>query len=620
MLVSAVIGGAFLLLALAIDELRNSENRANHSLEALVAANRLERLVIDIETTQRGFVMTGKPEFLQPWYQARADFDKQAPMLEQLAAMGDHGQGARALHITRAVHAYIRDYAIPLVNSARHDPSSARSVAVTAEGKQRVDVLRHKFDQFMALERHIFDAGHQRADDSAHQALVAAGVSIAGSIVLILFSGAFLVRSVVRPVRRAAAMAGRVASGDLSVRMPETGPAEVGHLERSFNAMTGALAESRDELRRIADEQAALRRVATLVARGVPPTEVFSAVAAETGHVLKAEYTAIARFEPDNTAVIVGSWEGPDAAGLAPPPDSRWPADEASVAGQVLQARRPAWGARDDADDQAPSVDSSIRSAVGSPIVVEDQIWGVIIAFWPTREPPSQDVEARLVAFTELVATAVANSESRAQLAASRARVVAAADETRRRIERDLHDGTQHRLISLALEMRAAEAQIPPDSKILAQQWSKAVQGLNEIVSDLHEISRGLHPAVLEKGGLGPALRALARRSSIPVDIQGQVQGRLPERVEVAAYYVVSEALTNAAKHSRASLVTVDIGFVDKTLRLTVKDDGIGGADPAHGSGLVGLRDRVEAIGGRLEIRSPRDGGTSVHVILPAPE
>jgi signal transduction histidine kinase len=200
---------------------------------------------------------------------------------------------------------------------------------------------------------------------------------------------------------------------------------------------------------------------------------------------------------------------------------------------------------------------------------------------------------------------AVANTESRAELAASRARVVAAADETRRRIERDLHDGTQQRLISLALELRAAEARVPPEHRSLVRQWSRTAQGLTDVVEELREISRGLHPAVLEKGGLGPALRALARRAGVPVDLSMRVSGRLPERVEVAAYYAVSEALTNAAKHARASAVSVDADAAGDTLRLLVRDDGVGGADPSRGSGLIGLSDRVAAVGGRIEITSP---------------
>jgi signal transduction histidine kinase len=618
-LLSAVIGTAFFLLALAIDALRDSEARANHALEVLVAANRLERLAIDIETAQRGFIIVGDTRFLQPWYQARADFEEQADALEDLATNGDEGQGRSAHQISEAGRSYIRDYSIPLVATAQRDLALARTLSVTEEGKQRVDALRVKFEDFMTREERIFQAGQDRADSSANQALVVSSASVGGSIILILLSGGYLARSVVRPVRRASAMAGRVAGGDLTVRMPETGPGEVGQLEESFNSMADSLESSRDELRLVADEQAALRRVATLVARGVSPSEVFASVAAETGHVLGAETTAVARFEPDGTTTVVGSWEKPRNQPMALPLGSRWPEAD-SVAARVLRSGEPA---RVTSYDSMPGAagawarERGIRSSVGSPIVVEGRLWGVIIAFSGATAPQPEDTEGRLLGFTELVAMAVANTESRAELAASRARVVAAADETRRRIERDLHDGAQQRLISLALELRAAQASVPPEQRSLVEQWSRTAQGLTDVVEELREISRGVHPAILEKGGLGPALRALARRAGVRVELNLGVRGRLPERVEVAAYYVVSEALTNAAKHARPSVVVVDVDATDDVLRLVVRDDGVGGADASRGSGLIGLIDRVEAVGGRIEITSPPAGGTSLQVSIP---
>jgi signal transduction histidine kinase len=619
-LLSTVIGAGFFILALAIDALRDSESRANHALEVLVAANRLERLVIDVETAQRGFIITGERSFLQPWRKAQAAYADQATVLERLARAGNPGQDARAQEITRAGDSYIRTYSEPLVAMAQRDLDSARTVAVTEEGERRVDALRGKFERFVAVESQIFEAGQDRADALAGRALVAASVSVGGSIILILLSGVYLARSVVQPVRRASAMADLVAGGDLSVRMPEAGPGEVGVLERAFNVMTNSLETSRDELRRIADGQAALSRVATLVARGVSPPEVFGAVAAETGRLLGAEGTAVARFEPDGSAAVAGFWDQPGDPGLGLSVGARWPAEAESVMAEVRQtgepARVPSYAAAGGAA-AAWATAHGIRSSMASPIIVEGQLWGAVIALSGEPGPHPEDTEERLRAFTELVAMAVANTESRAQLAASRARVVAAADETRRRIERDLHDGAQHRLITLALELRAAEAQVPPEQQSLTSQWSRTAQGLAEVVEELREISRGLHPAILEKGGLGPALRALARRAAVPVELSVGVTGRLQERVEAAAYYVVSEALTNVAKHARASVVQVDIGVDGGTLRLTVTDDGAGGADPSRGSGLIGLSDRVAAVGGTFEVISPPGGGTSLRVTIP---
>jgi signal transduction histidine kinase len=257
------------------------------------------------------------------------------------------------------------------------------------------------------------------------------------------------------------------------------------------------------------------------------------------------------------------------------------------------------------------------RSAIGGPIAVQGRLWGAMVADWVGPEPFPASTDDRLAQFTELVATAIANAESRAELAASRARVVAAADETRRRLERDLHDGTQQRLVSLALDLRAAEASVPSELTDLRLQLAEMAKGLAGAVDDLREISRGLHPAILSQGGLAPALRTLARRSAVPVQLEVRAERRLPEPVEVAAYYVVSEALTNAAKHARASVVRVEVDADGVFLRVSVHDDGAGGADPARGSGLVGLKDRVESLGGTIEIASPVGGGTALLVRVP---
>ena len=258
-----------------------------------------------------------------------------------------------------------------------------------------------------------------------------------------------------------------------------------------------------------------------------------------------------------------------------------------------------------------------LRSTVGCPITVEGRLWGQIGVSSVRPEPLPADTEARLADFAELVATAIANTEAQAALTASRARIVATADQTRRRIERDLHDGAQQRLVSLALRLRGAAAAIPPEQDEVHQELASVGSELDEVLGELRELSRGIHPAILSEGGLGPALRTLARRSSVPVELQVGTEGRLPERVEVAAYYVVAEALTNVAKHARASVVQVEVDAEDGLLRLGVRDDGVGGADPARGSGLVGLKDRVEATGGSLRVDSRAGQGTRLLVELP---
>ena len=385
-----------------------------------------------------------------------------------------------------------------------------------------------------------------------------------------------------------------------------------------FGAVVGvAVGTVIDQLARLANEQAALRRVATLVARATPPEELFAAVTREAGQLLVVDISIMHRYGSDGTITVVGNWDITGAHILL---GNRYMLGGRNLSTLVGQTGGPVrMDSFADSSGQPASAVREIgaRSGVGTPIMVEGRPWGIMIVASTRKRPLPRDTEARLAAFTDLVATSIANSESRAQLAASRARVVASADEARRRIERDLHDGAQQRLVSLGLELRTAQTMVPPGLSELNAQLSLAVKGLNDVGEDLQEISRGVHPAILSKGGIGPAIKMLARRSAIPVELDLQAGERLPEWLEVAAYYVVSEALTNAAKHSQASVVHVDLVSENAVVKLSIRDDGIGGADPSHGSGLIGLRDRVEAFGGTIDVTSAIGAGTCLQVTIP---
>jgi PAS domain S-box-containing protein len=374
--------------------------------------------------------------------------------------------------------------------------------------------------------------------------------------------------------------------------------------------------QAESELRRLAGEQAARRRVATLVATGVSPAEVFSAVAEEVERLLDAQATAIGRLDPDGTMAIVAS-SGTARDEL--PVGTRLKLESELALTMVVRTGR---SARVDGYGRASesvhlrAQRLGIRGTVAVPIMVEGSLWGSIAAGTDRDRFPA-GAEQRMAEFTDLVATAIANADSRSQLAASRRRIVAAADEARREIERNLHDGTQQRLVSLGLAVRAAEADVSPDRGALRVELSRIATGLMDAVAELREISRGIHPAILARAGLAPALRTLARRSAVPVDLDVRTDTRLPEPIEVAAYFVASEALANAAKHAQASHMEVSLAMRNGSLVLSIRDDGIGGADPGRGSGLVGLRDRVEALGGTIRIDSPPGGGTSLVVTLP---
>jgi signal transduction histidine kinase len=780
-----VVAGAFSVLVLAIDDQRDSARAARDTREELIVLDAVEKLVIDLETGLRGFVITRDERFLAPWDEARAALPARLRELERVVADNPR-QSRRARQLATSVRQYITDYGVPLIAAARRNAPSARGVEVTDEGKRRVDALRAEFADLRGTERTLITEEQDRADAAARRAVAAAFSALAASIVLVFVFAGYLNRAIVRPVRRAAQMAGRLAAGDLSTRMPATGVDEIGELERSFNTMADSLEANEDELRRLlaqqsalrrvatlvaqraspsdvfevvtrevgmlsdadlarmeryepdatvtgvaswsrdvdrltvgtrfalegvsiaalvrdagrpvrvdsfadasgpiaaeartlgirssvgcpivvagrlwgviaasskgeapfpagteaqigdftelvataianaesraelaerASEQAALRRVATLVARGASPADVFSAVAEELAQQLDAEITKILRFEADGTTTVVGGWSVP---GMHIPLGTRLTVEREGLAWSVLQNRRPSRVERFEGPPgsiAACFANTGARSGVGSPIVVEDSLWGVAIAASSRANALAERSEERIAEFTEIVATAIANAESRAELAASRARVVAAADRTRRQLERDLHDGAQQRLVSLALRLRAAEAMIPPDLAQVHEELRTVGSGLDDVLDDLREISRGIHPAILAEGGLGPALRTLARRSSVPVELKLRADERLPERVEVAAYYVVSEALTNVAKHANASTVHVDVDATDGLVRLAIRDDGVGGADPNRGSGLIGLKDRVEATGGSMLVESRLGEGTSIVVELPS--
>ncbi len=407
---------------------------------------------------------------------------------------------------------------------------------------------------------------------------------------------------------------------------PDPLPADTEARLANFTDLLGtaiANAENRAELARLAEEQTALRRVATLVALGTPAEALFAAVTEEVGRLLGTDLAGLARYDSHDTVTVVATWAARDEHGGAHPlVPGPWPLEGGDLASTISRTGRPV--RIDDYHGVLGRIAAFVRDelrvgcSVGSPIAIEGRLWGALFVHSKqTHQPLPRDTESRLTGFTGLVATAIANAESRAAVAASRARIVAASDETRRRIERDLHDGIQQRLVSLSLELRLSESNASAGLEEARRTISRVAGQLDGVTEELREISRGIHPAILSEGGLGPALRTLARRSAIPIAFGGVVDQRLPEPIEVAAYYVVSEALANATKHAKASRVDIEATARENSLQLSIRDDGIGGADSARGSGLVGLRDRVEALGGTIDVESPVDGGTVVVVALP---
>ena len=625
-LLTLLTSAAFAVLLLAIRDQRSSGELAGRAQEVLVAAGRVERLLVDIETGTRGYLLTGDDRFLQPAHAGEAGFAQASSELVDLTRIADQNAvpgRLTAIHVSGTARtikvkgeSYIRNYFRPLVAAAQRGDPAARSVENAQLGRVMFDDIRWDFNTLEQTEQRVAAERDDRARENANQATIAAIAGLGGTVVLVGFFAIYLSRAIVGPVREASMTAHRLASGDLSTRMPTTGVAEIGVLEKSFNTMAGSLQRSQSELADLLDEQAALRRVATVVAEGTPPEKVFPAVNEEVARLLDVDGTRLMRYEADGTATIVASWGEPTIF----PAGTRIALDGRNIGSLVRSSGRPA--RIEDYKDAPGSVaaiarEVGIRATVGAPIRVEGRLWGAMSAFSKADKPLPSGLELRLADFTDLVGTAIANAQARADLTASRARVVAATDDIRRRIERDLHDGTQQWLVSVVLDVRNAQTSVPETQPELRKELDDIADSLVAALDDLREISRGIHPALLARGGLAPALKTLARRSPLPVELDINLDGRLPDHVEVAAYYVVVEGLTNAAEHAQPTAISVAADVVDGRLRLTVRDDGIGGADPAKGSGLTGLTDRVEALGGTITVHSPPGEGTTLEVGLP---
>jgi signal transduction histidine kinase len=376
---------------------------------------------------------------------------------------------------------------------------------------------------------------------------------------------------------------------------------------------------TRGALEELVREHAALRRVATLVARQPPPAEVFAVVTREAGELLGAQRATLLRVEGPERALVAASWS--DGSAPPVPVGHRAAIDGRGILGRMLRTARPV--RVEDFDEVGGGVVAElmrtlrIRSAAAGPVMLGGRVWGALSATWPEHALMPAGAEDRVAAFAELVSYAIDNAETREALAASRARLVAAADEARRRIERDLHDGAQQRLVAAALELSLLDQRLERDPAAARTVLERARAHLESGLGELRDLARGIHPAVLTERGLEAALNALVQRAAVPVDLRAVVPERLDAAIEAAAYFLVSEALTNVAKYARADTVSVDVTSTGGTLVVTIADDGVGGADPARGSGLRGLVDRVHAVGGTLEVSSPPGQGTRLCARLP---
>jgi signal transduction histidine kinase len=384
----------------------------------------------------------------------------------------------------------------------------------------------------------------------------------------------------------------------------------------------GGLAEWRRgqlELSRLADEQAALRRVATIVALQGAAEEIFATVAEEVAQLLAADHGVVWRYEPDGSMTVAAFWTRGERT---LPVRTRVELEGDSLAGLVQRSGRPGRldsyeGLAGPVIDLVDSLGAGPRSTVGAPILAEGRVWGAIVAARTTSQEFAEDAESRLVEFADLVATAVSNALTLEELRASRARLVAAADAERRRIERDLHDGTPQQLVWIGYHLRIDRDTLGRAPVAVVTALDEVIEGLAHAADDLRALARGIHPALLTEGGLEPALTMVAKRCPTAVNVEIASDERFPEAVEIAAYFLVSEALTNIGRHARAAHANLIVRRNDGTLIVEVTDDGLGGADRGSGSGLRGLEDRISVLGGSLTVESPPGRGKAMRAEIP---
>ena len=433
-----------------------------------------------------------------------------------------------------------------------------------------------------------------------------------------LLREAGIASAVAAPVTVGGELWGAVVAGS---ERPEAFPPREEHRLAGFAELVAdavASADARERLRKLHDEQAALRRVATLVAREPEPSEVFERVCEEVGTVLGIDGTNLTRFESDGTQTVLAGWNAPGVPVF--PVGGGVPLTGDAAVPKVSRSGRPE-RVDDYADVEGELAERmreiGIASSVAAPITVAGELWGAIVATTGRPRTFPAYTEQRIASFAELVAHALANVDARQELAASRARIVEAADSERRRLERNLHDGAQQRLVSLALPLRLARADVGRDPEAARRRLEAAEAQLGQALEELRELARGIHPAVLTDRGLAAALESLATTAPLPVELEDVPAPTLPPAIEAAAYYLVAEGVANAAKHARASVVTVRVRRDERRARIEIRDDGVGGASTPSGGGLSGLADRVEALGGRLEIVSPPARGTSLVAEIP---
>ncbi|GAA0717132.1 CHASE3 domain-containing protein [Dactylosporangium roseum] len=624
-----LLGVALHTTVTAFDDRGRQTRAARTAHQAVVTAVLVHRAVLEMEHGEHRYVVTGDPAHLRSWARARAVVESHIARLPSLTA-DRPAQATLAAGLDQQIRQYLDTHPASAIRALRPGPAAAPDLGRLAGDQHQLDAIRRAVEQFVGNERRV--AAAQEA--SAERAFTRAGTATALGIITCMFVIPVLIaytnRTIVRPVRTVAAMADSLTGGARTGRTPTDGPYEIGVLQRSFNAMALSSQRHRDDLNRIVLEQKALQRIARLMACTEAPDAAFDVITAQAGRLFGADAALLVRYDGDGAGTILTAWAGdhpPEPTGKHPLAGERTPlplplqgttgrmqALRQSFCRHVGWERRGLPGAADSG--------TGGTCGVGAPIMVRDQVWGALALLGGAGGRLRRDDAEHTADFIDLAGLVVDTVEARTGLAAASARLVGAGDETRRRLERDLHDRIQHHLIAIILRLRMLKADLAArdataTGPVIADQIATIDSDLANVIDEVRTIADGVYPAILTQRGLEAALDAMARRSPIPIDRHIRLSPTLPPVVQTSVYDIVAESLANTAKHARATHLRIVAHQDDRQVCLRIEDDGTGGADTGRGTGIRGITDRVQALGGTVELHSPRGEGTRLLITIP---
>ncbi|GAA2582507.1 hypothetical protein GCM10010399_10380 [Dactylosporangium fulvum] len=631
-LVAGLLLGVALHTAVTAFDDRGRQARAAHtSHQAVVTAALVRTGVLAMEHGEHRYVVTGDPAHLRSWARARAMVESRIAQLPRLTA-DRPAQATLAAGLDQQIRQYLDTHPASAIKALRPGPTAAPDLGRLTSDQHQLDAIRHTAERFVGNERRHAAAQETRAERAFTRAGTATGLGIITCLFVVPVLITYTTRVIVRPVRTAAAMADKLAAGTQTGRMPTDGPHEIGLLQRSFNTMALSLQRHHDDLNRVVVEQTALRRIASLMACTEAPDAVFDTITGQAGRLFEADTALLVRYDSDGAGTILAAWAGDhpsDRTGKRPLVGERTPLPLRDTTGRMRALRqsfcRHVGWERPDMPVAADGVAGSTRG-VGAPIMVRGQVWGALALLGEAGGRLRRDDTERTADFTDLAGLVVDTVEARIRLAAVSARLIDAGDETRRKLERDLHDRIQHHLIAVILRLRMLEADMTgrdateggtATGPVIADQVATIDGDLANVVEEVQTIAHGVYPAILTQRGLEAALDAMARRSPIPIERHIDLSPALPPVLQTSVYDIVAESLANTTKHAHASHLRIIAHQDGQKVWLRIEDDGAGGADSGRGTGIRSLTDRVQALGGTVQLHSPRGEGTRLIITLP---